>query len=130
MQHTVMVCVQMQRVQQNKLNAHGVVSTLNCLVRRAEQRDDMHADGIPLRPALLWMDMRSAKQAAQVAACGDPALKVGRGVRLPTSKALCLSWFGPYPLTQLPTVFPDAISCYCSTTAVQPHDTLSMATSN
>jgi hypothetical protein len=33
-------------------------------------------DGQALRPALLWMDMRSAYEAKQVAACGDPALKV------------------------------------------------------
>lgn len=34
------------------------------------------AAGHALRPALLWMDMRSAKQAAQVAATGDIALQV------------------------------------------------------
>jgi sugar (pentulose or hexulose) kinase len=34
------------------------------------------AAGQPLRPALLWMDMRSAAQAAQVAATGDIALQV------------------------------------------------------
>lgn len=36
-----------------------------------------HADGAPLRPALLWMDMRSAREAADVAATGDPAIRVG-----------------------------------------------------
>lgn len=34
------------------------------------------ADGHALRPALLWMDMRSAAQAAQVAATKDIALQV------------------------------------------------------
>ncbi len=34
------------------------------------------AAGDALRPALLWMDMRSADQAAQVASCGDEALQV------------------------------------------------------
>lgn len=38
-------------------------------------------DGTPLRPGLLWMDMRSAEQAARVAAADDPALQVGCGVR-------------------------------------------------
>lgn len=38
------------------------------------------AAGAPLRPALLWMDMRSAQQAAQVAACGDVALEVSRAL--------------------------------------------------
>jgi sugar (pentulose or hexulose) kinase len=33
------------------------------------------ADGQPLRPALLWMDMRSADQAAQVLATGDILIK-------------------------------------------------------
>ncbi|EFJ43177.1 hypothetical protein VOLCADRAFT_119145, partial [Volvox carteri f. nagariensis] len=32
-------------------------------------------DGTPLRPALLWMDMRSAEQSARVAATGDVALQ-------------------------------------------------------
>lgn len=40
------------------------------------------ADGAPLRPALLWMDMRSAAQAAQVAATGDIALQVRRASQL------------------------------------------------
>jgi ribulose kinase len=33
-------------------------------------------DGRPLRPAILWMDMRAAREAREIAACGDPALKV------------------------------------------------------
>ncbi|GAB4814271.1 hypothetical protein N2152v2_001317 [Parachlorella kessleri] len=41
--------------------------------------------GHALRPALLWMDMRSAQQAARVAAGGDPALAVNGGGRGPVS---------------------------------------------
>ncbi|PNH06036.1 Ribulokinase [Tetrabaena socialis] len=43
------------------------------------------ADGSPLRPALLWMDMRSAAQAARVAAADDPALQVNGAGRGPVS---------------------------------------------
>lgn len=43
------------------------------------------ADGAPLRPALLWMDMRSARQAAAVAACGAPELRVNGGGLGPVS---------------------------------------------
>ncbi|KAI3438241.1 hypothetical protein D9Q98_000678 [Chlorella vulgaris] len=41
--------------------------------------------GAALRPALLWMDMRSAAQAAKVAACGDEALAVNSGGKGPVS---------------------------------------------
>jgi ribulokinase/ribulose-phosphate 3-epimerase len=41
--------------------------------------------GAPLRPALLWMDMRSAPQAARVAATGDAALAVNGGGAGPVS---------------------------------------------
>lgn len=33
------------------------------------------ADGTPLRPALIWMDVRAAAQAKRIATTGDPALK-------------------------------------------------------
>lgn len=33
------------------------------------------ADGRPLRPALIWMDVRASAQAKRIAATGDPALK-------------------------------------------------------
>lgn len=33
------------------------------------------ADGTPLRPALIWMDVRAAAEAMRIAATGDPALK-------------------------------------------------------
>ena len=48
--------------------------------------------GQPLRPALLWMDMRSAKYATMVAASQDEALQV-RGVCVDPSVSGCLSWF-------------------------------------
>src|SRR5262247_2571207 len=32
--------------------------------------------GKPLRPAMIWMDVRSAAEAADVAASGDPALRI------------------------------------------------------
>lgn len=61
--------------------------------------------GHPLRPALLWMDMRSADQAARVAACGDPALCVNGGGTGPVSaewmipKSLWLSEHDPQTFT-------------------------------
>ena len=33
------------------------------------------ANGTPIRPALIWMDVRAAAQARRIAATGDPALK-------------------------------------------------------
>jgi ribulose kinase len=41
--------------------------------------------GRALRPALIWMDVRSAAQAARVAATGDPALRVNSGGGGPVS---------------------------------------------
>ncbi|MCK5737208.1 MAG: hypothetical protein KAH21_12060, partial [Spirochaetaceae bacterium] len=32
-------------------------------------------NGKPLRDALMWMDIRAAEEADEIAACGDPALK-------------------------------------------------------
>ncbi len=32
-------------------------------------------EGKPLRDAIMWMDIRAAKEADEIAACGDPALK-------------------------------------------------------
>ncbi|MBV9424853.1 MAG: hypothetical protein JOZ98_18230 [Solirubrobacterales bacterium] len=37
------------------------------------------ADGRPLRPAILWMDVRAAEQAERVSATNDPALKYSGG---------------------------------------------------
>ncbi|KAI7844200.1 hypothetical protein COHA_002334 [Chlorella ohadii] len=45
----------------------------------------LDAAGAALRPALLWMDMRSAPQAAKVAACGDEALAVNSAGAGPVS---------------------------------------------
>jgi FGGY-family pentulose kinase len=36
----------------------------------------LDAEGTPLRPAMIWMDVRSAAEAADVAATGDPALRI------------------------------------------------------
>jgi ribulokinase len=42
-------------------------------------------DGKPLRPAMIWMDVRSAAEAADVAASGDPALRINSDGRGPVS---------------------------------------------
>jgi len=55
------------------------VDTTCCTVVALDQ------SGTPLRPALLWMDMRSAKQAAEVAGCGAPELRVNGGGAGPVS---------------------------------------------
>lgn len=43
------------------------------------------ADGTPLRPALLWMDVRAHREADAVAATGDPALRINGGGAGPVS---------------------------------------------
>ena len=43
------------------------------------------AEGKPLRPAMIWMDVRSATEAADVAASGDPALRINGNGRGPVS---------------------------------------------
>ncbi|CAN0111230.1 unnamed protein product, partial [Hapterophycus canaliculatus] len=43
----------------------------------------LDADGLALRPSLLWMDMRSAGCADQVASTGDFALRVNSGGKGP-----------------------------------------------
>lgn len=45
----------------------------------------LDAEGRAKRPALLWMDVRSAEQAARVAAAGDEALSVNGGGAGPVS---------------------------------------------
>ena len=42
-------------------------------------------NGDPLRPALLWMDVRAHREAAEIAACGDPALRINGGGQGPVS---------------------------------------------
>ncbi|TVQ35940.1 MAG: carbohydrate kinase [Geminicoccaceae bacterium] len=43
------------------------------------------ATGRPLRPALLWMDVRAHREAEAVAASGDPALRINGGGKGPVS---------------------------------------------
>ena len=43
------------------------------------------AEGTPLRPAMIWMDVRSAAEAADVAASGDPARRINSDGRGPVS---------------------------------------------
>lgn len=51
-------------------SVHGLaVACTNCTVVACDR------DGRPLRPALIWMDVRAAVQAQRIAATGDPALK-------------------------------------------------------
>uniref|UniRef100_A0A7S0RG04 Glycerol kinase n=1 Tax=Chlamydomonas leiostraca TaxID=1034604 RepID=A0A7S0RG04_9CHLO len=45
----------------------------------------LDAGGKPLRPALLWMDMRSAAEAGEAAATRDPAIRVNSGGEGPVS---------------------------------------------
>src|SRR5262245_42058291 len=45
----------------------------------------LDAQGKPLRPALIWMDVRSGDMAAEVAASGDPALEVNSNGAGPVS---------------------------------------------
>ena len=45
----------------------------------------LDASGRPLRPCLLWMDVRAHREAAEIAACGDPALRLNGGGQGPVS---------------------------------------------
>jgi FGGY-family pentulose kinase len=45
----------------------------------------LSAEGRPLRPCLLWMDLRAHREAAEVAASGDPALLLNGGGAGPVS---------------------------------------------
>ena len=45
----------------------------------------LDAAGRPLRPCLLWMDVRAAEQAAQLTRCGDGALRINGGGAGPVS---------------------------------------------
>jgi ribulose kinase len=54
----------------------------------------LDAEGTPLRPAMIWMDVRSATEAADVAASGDPALRInGNG-----SGSVSAEWMLPKSL--------------------------------
>lgn len=50
--------------------------------------------GEALRPALIWMDVRSGQQARRIALCGDPALRVNGAGHGPVSA----EWFLPKAL--------------------------------
>lgn len=54
-------------------------ATTSCTVVALDDRDQ------PLRPALLWMDVRAQAEAAEVLATGDPALRVNGAGRGPVS---------------------------------------------
>lgn len=45
----------------------------------------LDAEGRPLRPCLLWMDVRAHREAADVAGCGDAALRLNGGGHGPVS---------------------------------------------
>ncbi|WP_102108979.1 FGGY-family carbohydrate kinase [Oceaniglobus roseus] len=45
----------------------------------------LDADDRPLRPAIMWMDMRAHAEAADIAATGDPALRINGGGAGPVS---------------------------------------------
>lgn len=70
----------------------------------------LDADGRPLRPAILWMDMRAADEARDVLATGDPALCLNGGGRGPVSaewmipKALWLSRHEPEIFARAATI--------------------------
>lgn len=53
--------------------------TTNCSVVALDR------DGVPVRPALIWMDVRAAEEAALVLATGDPALIVNSAGAGPVS---------------------------------------------
>ncbi|WP_308910538.1 FGGY-family carbohydrate kinase [Pseudokordiimonas caeni] len=55
------------------------VDTTNCSVVLLD------TEGEPVRPAMIWMDVRASKEADEVAASGDKALRVNSGGRGPVS---------------------------------------------
>ena len=58
----------------------------------------LRADGTPLGPAFLWMDLRAASEAARITATGDPALASAGGeepAEWPLAKALWLKAHDP-----------------------------------
>lgn len=58
---------------------------LLCLVSLIIAIENVQHQGCPLRPSLLWMDMRSAQCAEQVLATEDPALSVNSAGAGPVS---------------------------------------------
>jgi hypothetical protein len=67
------------------------VDTTCCTVVAFDRADP---ERNPLRPAILWMDMRASSQAAQVLATGDAAVRVNGGGKGPVSA----EWFLPKAL--------------------------------
>ncbi|WP_181701019.1 FGGY-family carbohydrate kinase [Chthonobacter albigriseus] len=73
---------------QGALKASGVdagdviaiaIDTTSCTVVALD------GEGRPLRPSMIWMDVRAAREAADVAASGDPALRINGGGAGPVS---------------------------------------------
>ena len=69
----------------------------------------LDAGGQPLRPALIWMDVRSATEAERIASSGDPALKINSDGHGPVSA----EWMLPKALwlrTHEPETFERAVT--------------------
>jgi ribulose kinase len=63
-----------QAVTEAKVSASSI--TAICLATTCCSVVALDAKGDPLRPALIWMDVRSGEQAKRIAGCGDEALRV------------------------------------------------------
>ena len=90
------------------------LDTTSCTVLALDERGD------PLRPALLWMDARSAAQAAEILAlgAGDPALEVNNGGSGPISAECERIVIRIHAIAALPT---------CATAACALHSALHCA---
>jgi ribulokinase len=75
---TVRKAVQDAKIRPDEVVAVSVDTTCCSVVA-------LDAEGKPLRPALIWMDVRSGDMAAEVAASGDPALEVNSNGAGPVS---------------------------------------------
>ncbi|MCG8478120.1 MAG: hypothetical protein MI724_03420, partial [Spirochaetales bacterium] len=62
------IAIRKSGVDSNDIRAVGVDGT-SCTVVFLDE------EGRPLRDAIMWMDVRSAAEAEEIAGCGDPALK-------------------------------------------------------
>lgn len=80
------------------------LDTTCCSVVALDQR------GFPLRPALIWMDVRAVEEAGRVLATGDPVLQVNGGGKGPVSaewmmpKALWLACHEPALFREASTI--------------------------
>ena len=70
-------------LQAAKINAQRIQAL--CLDTTCCSVVALDAYGQPLRPALIWMDVRAGDEAARVVATADPALRVNGGGRGPVS---------------------------------------------